>query len=162
MSARANSRPHGVLSQLLGQVAFWQAMGFLALMGIVWVLEVLDLPAAIYGVPETPVDWISASLLSAGILIMGIIVVGHTYLQQQRILRGFIRVCSYCRKVHVEATVWEPIELFVSERTLAEFTHGICPDCMREMSARVAQDAAELERRRDEAQTLDCPSGAAP
>mgnify|MGYP000080907377 CR=1 FL=1 len=162
MSAHGNKRQRGVLSQLLGQVAFWQAMGFLALIGIVWALEVLDLPAAIYGAPETPVDWISASLLTAGILVMAIIVVGHTYLQQQRILRGFIRVCSYCRKVHVEATVWEPIELFVSERTLAEFTHGICPDCLRAMSARVSQDAAELKRIQDEAQTLDRSPTATP
>ena len=129
------SREIGVLGRLFGQVAFWQAMGFLALIAFVWARETLDLPAVLYGAPESPPDWLGASIVTAGIVVIGFIVVAHTYLQQQRILRGFIRVCSYCRKVHVERTMWEPIELFISERTLAEFTHGICPDCMKRVSS---------------------------
>ena len=83
----------------------------------------------IYGAPPSPVDLMGASLLSAGVLAIALIVVGHTYLQQQRVLKGFISVCSYCHKVHVEETGWEQMEEYISDRTLAEFTHGICPDC---------------------------------
>jgi hypothetical protein len=49
------------------------------------------------------------------------------------VLRGFISVCSYCRKVHVNSTEWEQMEEYITTRTLAEFTHGICPTCYLEL-----------------------------
>ena len=52
-------------------------------------------------------------------------------MQQRSVLQGFISVCSYCHKVHVEETTWAQMEEYISERTLAEFTHGICPSCYR-------------------------------
>ena len=127
-AAHATPAP-GAVSRLFGQVAFWQTMGFLALVCLVWAKETLDLPSLLFGEPPSPVDWIGASLLSAGVLAVALIVVGHTYLQQQRVLKGFISVCSYCHKVHVEETGWEQMEEYISDRTLAEFTHGICPTC---------------------------------
>jgi hypothetical protein len=50
-------------------------------------------------------------------------------LGELRTLRGIIRVCSYCRKVHNEDGAWQQIEAYVRARSHAEFSHGICPDC---------------------------------
>ncbi len=127
----------GALRKLFGQVAFWQGLGFFAIIAFVWVREVLDLPAIFFDEPPAPVDWIGASIVSAGVVIIGFIITAHTYLQQERVLRGYIRVCSYCHKVHIEDTTWEQMEQFISDRTLAEFTHGICPSCLRQVSAQV-------------------------
>ena len=119
----------GAVRRLFGQVAFWQSLEFFALVCLVWAKETMDLPALLCGAPPAPVDWVGASMLSAGVLAIALIVVGHTYVQQRRVLKGFISVCSYCHKVHVEETDWEQMEEYVSARTLAEFTHGICPSC---------------------------------
>ena len=119
----------GRITQLYDQVAFWQTMIVLALVILVWAKEVLDLPRLFFGAPPSEMDWLGASVLTIGVLACGVIVVAHTYIQQKRIISGFISVCSYCRKVHVEKATWQQMEEYLENRTLAEFTHGICPTC---------------------------------
>lgn len=50
-------------------------------------------------------------------------------LQQVRELEGLIRICSYCKRVRSDDGLWDRIEAYLSRRTRAQFTHGICPDC---------------------------------
>lgn len=135
----------GAIRKLFGQVAFWQGLGFLAIIAFVWAREVLDLPALFFDEPPSPVDWIGASIVSAGVIVIGFIMAAHTYLQQQSVLRGYIRVCSYCHKVHIEDTTWEQMEQFISDRTLAKFTHSVCPSCLRQRSDRIADGAPSPE-----------------
>lgn len=119
----------GQTRQPLEFVALWQFLCFLLLICFVWAAEAVDLKHILYDTPRAPMDWLKASILTAAIIAVGIITVGHTYLQEKRILRGFIIVCSYCHKVQVEKSAWQQMELYVSDRTLAEFTHGVCPVC---------------------------------
>ena len=44
-------------------------------------------------------------------------------------LRGMLPICAWCKKVRDDGGYWSQIEQYVSERTEAEFTHGICPAC---------------------------------
>lgn len=47
-----------------------------------------------------------------------------------RQLEGILPICSYCRKIREEEQQrWQPIETYVSRRSKARFSHGICPDC---------------------------------
>ena len=131
----------GELTHLYEQVAIWQTMIVLALIAMIWVKEVLDVPALVFGADPSEMDWLGALVLTIGVLSGGIIIVGHTYLQQKQILRGFISVCSYCRKVHMEETDWQRMEEFLEHRTLAEFTHGICPDCYREVLQQIETES---------------------
>jgi len=45
-------------------------------------------------------------------------------------LQGLLPICSYCKKIRNDQDYWQQIETYVSEHTQAEFTHGICPDCI--------------------------------
>jgi len=53
-------------------------------------------------------------------------------------LRGLLPVCAYCSKIRSgdigekEPTSWVPIEIFIEQNTEASFSHGICPDCVKE------------------------------
>lgn len=47
-----------------------------------------------------------------------------------RTLRGIIPICSYCKKIRTKIGDWEQIEHYVNQHTHAEFSHGICPDCL--------------------------------
>ena len=38
-------------------------------------------------------------------------------------------ICSYCKKIRGENDNWQQIESYVAQRSDAEFSHGICPDC---------------------------------
>ena len=44
-------------------------------------------------------------------------------------LSGLIPICAYCKNVRGDAGYWEAVETYVTERSEAWFSHGICPDC---------------------------------
>lgn len=48
-------------------------------------------------------------------------------------LRGIIPICSHCHRVRIEdGRLWEAVDMYVSRRTDAAFSHGVCPDCLAE------------------------------
>ena len=45
-------------------------------------------------------------------------------------LRGLIPICAWCgKKIRDEKGNWKRVEEYISERSTAEFTHGMCPEC---------------------------------
>ena len=52
-------------------------------------------------------------------------------LSELKMLRGIIPICMHCKKVRTQANDWQGIERYVREHTDAKFSHGICPDCIR-------------------------------
>jgi PAS domain S-box-containing protein len=53
-------------------------------------------------------------------------------LAEVKTLSGLLPICSHCKKVRDDHGYWNRIETFIRERSSAEFTHGICPDCARQ------------------------------
>jgi hypothetical protein len=39
----------------------------------------------------------------------------------------------YCKKIRDAEGTWWPVEVYVGDRTEAEFTHGLCPACTPRM-----------------------------
>jgi PAS domain S-box-containing protein len=50
-------------------------------------------------------------------------------------LRGVLPVCSYCKKIQADPKTWIDLEKYVRRHSEAEFSHGICPDCLRRINA---------------------------
>ena len=48
-----------------------------------------------------------------------------------KVLSGFIPICAKCKKIRDEQNAWVQIESFIRDRTKADFSHGICPDCIK-------------------------------
>ena len=48
-------------------------------------------------------------------------------------LQGLLPMCANCRKIRNDNGYWEEIELYFGERSDFEFTHGICPDCIKKL-----------------------------
>jgi PAS domain S-box-containing protein len=44
-------------------------------------------------------------------------------------LTGLLPMCASCKKIRDEGGKWTALELYVRDRTEADFTHGICPEC---------------------------------
>ena len=44
-------------------------------------------------------------------------------------LQGIIPICMYCKKIRDDQDSWERIEEYITERSDAQFSHGVCPDC---------------------------------
>lgn len=51
-------------------------------------------------------------------------------LAEIKTLRGFVPICSNCKKIRDDEGFWNNVEAYISEHTEAKFTHGICPECM--------------------------------
>ena len=54
-------------------------------------------------------------------------------LDEVKQLTGLIPICSWCKKVRDDQGAWQKLEKFLSDRTDATFTHGMCADCARAM-----------------------------
>jgi HAMP domain-containing protein len=48
-------------------------------------------------------------------------------------LRGLLPICAACKKIRDDKGYWNQIETYIMEHTDADFTHGICPDCAKEL-----------------------------
>lgn len=48
-------------------------------------------------------------------------------------LTGLLPICASCKKIRTEIGEWEEVEEYVGKRSEAEFSHGICPGCMKKL-----------------------------
>ena len=46
-----------------------------------------------------------------------------------KVLEGLVPICSFCKNIRNEAGEWERLEKYISRRSSAEFSHGVCPSC---------------------------------
>jgi CheY-like chemotaxis protein len=51
-------------------------------------------------------------------------------LAEVKTLEGLLPICSYCKKIRDARGEWQRLEKYVTDHSTAEFTHGICPDCL--------------------------------
>jgi hypothetical protein len=69
-------------------------------------------------------------------------------------LKGLIPICSSCKKVRDDKGYWTQLESYLAQHSEAEFSHGLCVDCMRKLypdysgkvEARLAQQKPETDR----------------
>jgi DNA-binding NtrC family response regulator len=45
-------------------------------------------------------------------------------------LRGFLPICANCKKIRDDRGYWTQIETYISMHSEAEFSHGLCPECV--------------------------------
>ncbi len=50
-------------------------------------------------------------------------------------LSGLLPICSWCKRVRDDRGYWKAVEAYVEEHSQAEFTHGICPECMANITS---------------------------
>jgi hypothetical protein len=45
-------------------------------------------------------------------------------------LQGILPICMYCHKIRTDDEAWERIESYLEKNTDAQFSHGLCPECL--------------------------------
>lgn len=48
-------------------------------------------------------------------------------------LRGLIPICAGCKQIRDDQGYWQSVESYIAARTDADFSHGICPDCVKKL-----------------------------
>ena len=51
-------------------------------------------------------------------------------LNEIKTLRGLIPLCAWCKKIRDDQGFWQRLEDYLRAHTEAQFTHGICPQCL--------------------------------
>lgn len=49
--------------------------------------------------------------------------------KEVHLLEGFLPICSYCKRIRDESNQWQQMEEYITDRSAAVFSHGLCPDC---------------------------------
>lgn len=53
-------------------------------------------------------------------------------LAETKTLRGIIPICMICKQIRDDEGFWEQVEVYVHKHSEADFSHGICPNCLKE------------------------------
>lgn len=52
-------------------------------------------------------------------------------LAKVKLLSGFLPICAACKKIRNDQGYWQQVEIYIRDHSEAEFSHGLCPDCIR-------------------------------
>ncbi|MFC1495073.1 PAS domain-containing protein [Thermodesulfobacteriota bacterium] len=52
-------------------------------------------------------------------------------LSEVKTLRGFLPICSHCKKIRDDKGYWNQIEAYIQDHSEAEFSHSICQECAK-------------------------------
>ncbi len=55
-------------------------------------------------------------------------------------LSGLLPICAGCKKIRDDNGFWTQVESYVSKRTSATFSHGLCPDCLAKYYPELADE----------------------
>jgi hypothetical protein len=131
------------------------SLGFILMILLSWLAEYADLSYHVFGGDPHVADWRDATLSTLLILVVWAI----SFILMRRLvahlvyLEGFLRVCSWCRKVGYKDK-WLPLEKYFSEGFQVETTHGVCPECFK----KAQEDTAQFFKREGET-VLEKPKG---
>ena len=42
-------------------------------------------------------------------------------------------MCMYCHKIRDDRNYWQAVDNYIRTHSLAEISHGICPECYRQI-----------------------------
>jgi len=52
-------------------------------------------------------------------------------LSKIRTLSGLLPICASCKKIRNDKGYWEQLEIYIGDRSDADFSHSICPECLK-------------------------------
>jgi len=59
-------------------------------------------------------------------------------LEHIKTLQGILPICSFCKKIRDDQGYWNQVEAYVGKHSDVQFSHGICPECMKRHYPKIA------------------------
>jgi len=124
----------------LSKVAQYQSLGFLAIIALTWLDELVALPSLIFGHSSMITDFRESTLKMLLVLAVWFLVACSTrrLLVRVRYLEGFMRICAWCHHIDFKGD-WISLEDFLRKGFDTPTTHGICPGCLTKEKAALAR-----------------------
>ena len=130
----------------LTRIVLYQNLGFLGILAICYLDELLKLPALIFSDDPFAFVYRQSTLEILLVLAIWFLVSSSTRRILDRIsyLEKFMRVCAWCRRINFKGE-WMPLEEFMRQSFDTPTTHGICKDCLHQQE--IAIEKAKLARK---------------
>ena len=61
-------------------------------------------------------------------------------LEEVKTLQGILPICSFCKKIRDDQGYWSQVEAYVTRHSGAQFSHSICPECMKKHYPELCRD----------------------
>jgi hypothetical protein len=115
----------------LTRIVLYQNLGFLGIMVIGFLDELIKLPSLIFSDHPFAFVYQRSTLNMLLVLAVWFLVSASTrrILERIRYLEKFMRVCAWCRKIDYKGE-WMRLEDFMQQGFDTPTTHGICPECL--------------------------------
>jgi len=124
-------------SKILRMLCISQLGIFLLFLCLTLGNEIIDIPHYVFNDAPTLYSQRFGEIiieLSIFFAVMAIqIVLLKKLYKRIRLLEGFIPICTNCKKIRNIEDQWEQMEKYITEHSLAQFSHSICPDCARQL-----------------------------
>ena len=109
--------------------------------------EIIDIPHYIFNdAPTSYSQRIGEIIIELSIFFtiisMQIVIFKKLY-KRIRVLEGFIPICANCKKIRKTEDQWEQMEKYITQHSLAQFSHSICPDCARQLYPDIYKEDAK-------------------
>ena len=60
-------------------------------------------------------------------------------LAKVKTLSGLLPICAWCKKIRDDSGEWEQMEVYIRDRSEANFSHSICPECTKQLYPEIYQ-----------------------
>lgn len=112
-----------------------EIVAFAAIIILIWLDELFDIPSFLLGAQPTPINWRESLFESICILLIGAVIINFTakMFHRMKYLEGILPVCASCKRIRDDQGNWQQIESYIRARSEADFSHGICPDCAKKL-----------------------------
>ncbi len=92
----------------------------------------------LWSIPWTFVEAGTNALIRIVVLSSFVVLIDRTANQTRKLetqvdmLEGLLPICSFCKKIRDKNNQWQVLEQYITDRSDATFSHGICPECTKE------------------------------
>jgi hypothetical protein len=122
----------------LTKIVLYQHLGFLLVIVICFLNELLKLPSLIFS--NDPFSFVLQRSTLEMLLVLAVWLLvslsTRRLLKHVRNLESFLRVCAWCRRIDYKGG-WISLEEFMRQGFDTPTTHGICPDCRSRLKPKI-------------------------
>ncbi|SPD73525.1 conserved hypothetical protein [uncultured Desulfobacterium sp.] len=128
----------------------WKAFMFMltCFMLLTIVNELWDLPHYLFFDEPTSFSQRKGEVIFELVIYISVIWFSYYFFQKKlkaqiKILEGFIPICANCKKIRQDID-WKTLEEYITENSLAHFTHSICPECIKSLYPEIADKLSAI------------------
>ena len=121
-------------------VLWYECVGFAVIICSFWIVGLSGVANLVFGGEPNVIDWRSFTMETLLILLVWAVVFLFTRRLVSHLLymEGFLRICSWCRKVDYQDK-WMPLEEYFEKGFHVGTTHGVCPACFEKLKEDTTQ-----------------------